>query len=483
MSSSAAAIFDDDFLLETDAARRLYHEHAKLQPIIDYHCHLSPEQIAKNHRFTSMTELWLAGDHYKWRAMRTHGVPERLCTGDGSDWEKFAAWAETVPYTLRNPLYHWTHLELKSPFGLRHLLDPSSAREIYEHTNRRLGEESFKAQGLLRHFRVLVVCTTDDPVDTLEHHAAHARSEAAREVRLYPTWRPDQALGIEELASFNAWVDALAAVTGMDIGSYDALLTALDRRHAFFHDQGCRLSDRGLETVPIDDLPLESVRTAFERARRGQSISRAEANGYRAALLYELSLMDHRRGWVQQFHLGAMRNNNTRMTGRLGPNTGFDSIGEYELGRPLARFLDRLDRTDQLAKTILYNSNPKDNELFATMIGNFQDGTVAGKMQYGSAWWFLDQLEGMTRQLEALSNMSLLSHFVGMLTDSRSFLSYSRHEYFRRLLCNLVGHDVRRGLLPEDYGLLGRMVRDVAFRNARAYFGLELPDQFVAGAG
>jgi glucuronate isomerase len=472
-------LFDDDFLLETDAARELYHCFAENEPIIDYHCHLGADLIAKNHRFKTLTELWLDGDHYKWRAMRTNGVSEEYCTGAASDWEKFEAWARTVPHTLRNPLYHWTHLELRRPFGIEKLLSASTAREIYEEANRSLGQDGFTTQGLLRGFNVLVVCTTDDPSDTLEHHVAHARSAAARVTRVYPTFRPDRALAVDSPAALNDWLDRLGAAARMSINGYDDMLLALERRHTFFHEVGCRLSDHGLETVYAADYGLQGVRAVFDKLRAGQAVTAEEADQYRSALLHELALLDHSRGWVQQFHLGALRNNNSRMRALLGPDTGFDSIGEFEIARPLAKFLDRLDRTNQLAKTVLYNVNPRDNETFASMIGNFQDGSAPGKLQFGSAWWFMDQLDGMERQINALSNMGLLSRFVGMLTDSRSFLSYSRHDYFRRLLCNMLGHDVRRGLVPDDLELLGNLVRDVCFRNARSYFELPLPTAFV----
>lgn len=472
---AAAGIFDDDFLLETETARALYHEHAEREPIIDYHCHLPPDQVAKNHRFRSLTELWLDGDHYKWRAMRTNGVPEEYCTGKRTDFEKFEAWAKTVPHTLRNPLFHWTHLELKRTFGIRRLLDPRSAREIFDEANAKLTTDAFTTQGLLKQSNVLVVCTTDDPADSLEHHQAHAGTKAAEVTRLYPTFRPDKALAVESPEGFNSWVDRLAAVAGTSIWTYDDLMGALEQRHAFFHERGCRLSDHGLETMYASEYSQADVRDVFKKARAGQAVLGAEATAYKSAVLHELALLDHRRGWVQQFHLGALRNNNSRSMASLGPDTGFDSIGDFELARPLARFLDRLDHTNQLAKTILYNLNPRDNEVMATMIGNFQDGTVPGKLQFGSAWWFLDQLDGMEKQLDALSNMGLLSRFVGMLTDSRSFLSYSRHEYFRRLLCNVLGRDVERGLLPNDRTLLGGLVRDVSFRNAKGYFGFELP--------
>jgi len=474
------AFLDDDFLLESECAVELYHRHARDLPVIDFHCHLSPEQMAANHRFRSITEAWLDGDHYKWRAMRADGVAERFCTGDATDWEKFEAWARTVPDTVRSPLYHWVHMELRRPFGLNTLLSPATARDIFDRCNERLQEDGFTTLGLLRGFRVAVVCTTDDPVDALDHH----RTLAARpdpDTCVYPTWRPDKALAVETPEAFNAWVGRLERASGVSVGgSLKAFLDALKARHDVFHAMGCRASDHGLETTYAEAWTDAEVAASFERLRGGHALDQGAAIRLKSALLYELALLDHARGWVQQFHLGALRNNNTRLLRTLGPDTGFDSIADVEMARPLSRFLDRLDETNQLAKTILYNLNPRDNALMAAMIGNFQDGTVPGKMQYGSAWWFLDQLDGMKAQMDALSNMGLLSRFVGMVTDSRSFLSYSRHEYFRRLLCNLLGDDVRRGMLPDDRDLLGQLVRNVSFFNAREYFGLPLGR--VAGA-
>jgi glucuronate isomerase len=469
-----AGFIHEDFLLETETARALYHDVAKHQPILDYHCHLPPDQIANNHRFASMTEAWLGGDHYKWRAMRTAGVPERFVTGDSSDWEKFKAWARTVPKTLRNPLYHWTHLELDFPFGVSDtLLDESSAETIYERCNEQLADASFGAYGLLVKFGVRAVCTTDDPTDSLEHHRA-LRDRNEDGPKLFPTWRPDRALAVENPVEYNAWIGELAEVSATDITNLQSLLDALAKRHAFFHEMGCRLSDHGLDVMFSVDATHEDADNAFQKVRGGSKLDQQQAAALKSVLLHEFALMDHEKGWVQQFHLGALRNNNTRLLQRLGPDTGFDSIGDDAQARPLARFLDRLDSTDQLAKTIVYNLNPADNELMATMVGNFQDGSVPGKMQYGSAWWFLDQLEGMERQMNALSNMGLLYCFVGMLTDSRSFLSYSRHQYFRRLLCNMLGNDVKRGLLPDDRRLLGELVQRVCFDNASEYFELGL---------
>jgi glucuronate isomerase len=463
----------EDFLLETDVARDLYHRCVADLPIIDYHCHLPVAQIASDHRFRSLTEIWLDGDHYKWRAMRANGIAERFCTGNGSDYDKFEAWARTVPATLRNPLYHWTHLELKRPFGVTELLSERTARTIYDRCNELLRQPDFSTQGLLRQFRVAVVCTTDDPADSLEHHRALAQ-RADPDTRVVPTWRPDAALAIEDPSSFNAWLDRLEAASGVSIATIGQLFDALDRRHAAFHEAGCRASDHGLERIYADDWNDAEVAAIFDKLRSGKSAAIHEGWRYKSALLHRLALMDHARGWAQQYHLGALRNTNSRMRRTLGADSGLDSVGDFEMARPLARFLDRLDETDQLARTILYNMNPRDNELFATMIGNFQDGSVPGKMQYGSAWWFLDQKDGMEAQIRALSNMGLFSRFVGMVTDSRSFLSYSRHEYFRRLVCNLLGDDVRRGHLPDDRGLLGRLAQDVSFFNAREYLGLDL---------
>jgi glucuronate isomerase len=463
----------EDFLLETDTARRLYHEVAAGLPIIDYHCHLPPDQIAQNHRFRSITEIWLDGDHYKWRAMRANGEGERLCTGDGSDWEKFAAWASVVPATLRNPLYHWTHLELAFPFGIRdRLLEPGTARGIFDACNERLKEPGFTTQGLLEQYRVKVVCTTDDPIDSLEHHVAHAQSPKA--TKLLPTWRPDMAMAVRDLTAYNAWLGRLEASAGVEVRDYAGLLDALDRRHAFFHQVGCRLSDRGLDIVPDVACTKEHATLVFDKARRGRALTSDEGEALRWRLLHDLAVLDHGRGWVMQLHLGALRSVNTRMVAAVGPNTGFDSIGDALIAGPLARWLDAIDQQNRLPKTIFYNLNPRDNEMIATMAGNFQDGSVPGKMQFGSAWWFLDQLDGMEKQMNALSNMGLLSRFVGMLTDSRSFLSYSRHEYFRRLLCNMLGNDVKRGLLPDDGALLTALVKAVSFGNAREYFGFDV---------
>lgn len=462
----------DDFLLGSPLAADLYHRVAAPLPIVDFHCHLPVDQIASDHRFRSLTAIWLDGDHYKWRAMRASGVPERLCTGDGSDWEKFEAWARTVPDTLRNPLYHWTHMELRRPFGIEALLSPSTAREVFERASALLAQPAFSTLGLLEGFRVAVVSTTDDPTDSLGHHAALSR-RADPVTRVYPTWRPDRALDVDDPPAFVGWVARLEVASGRAVSGLDSFLEALDARHQAFHDLGCRASDHGLEVALAEPHADAAVASSFARVRAGHPIDAGAAMQLKSALLHRLAVMDHSRGWVQQFHLGALRDNNTRLRTTLGRDCGADSIGDFEQARPLARFLDRLDAGNQLARTILYNSNPRDNELFASLIGSFQDGTP-GKMQYGAAWWFLDQLDGMERQLNALSNLALLSQFVGMVTDSRSFLSYSRHEYFRRLLCNMLAEDVRRGLIPEDRSLLERLVRRVSFENARDFFGQPL---------
>jgi glucuronate isomerase len=465
----------DDFALETEPARRLYHEYAEGLPIVDYHCHLPPADIAADRRWRNLTEIWLGGDHYKWRAMRSNGVDERYCTGDASDWEKFQKWAETVPRLLRNPLHHWTHLELARYFGIRdRLLGPDTAREVWDRCNAVIAGPDFSCRRLMDASRVVLVCTTDDPVDSLEHHAALAR-DASFAIRVLPTWRPDRAMAVESPEAFNAWVGRLARAADTDIRDLESFMDALRRRHDFFHAAGCRLSDHGIETAYAEDYTEGEIRAAFDKARRGAVLSREDVVKFKSAMLYEFGVMDHARDWTQQFHLGAMRNNNSRMFQRLGPDAGFDSVGDFEVARPMARLLDRLEQSGKLTRTILYNLNPRDNAVLATMIGNFQAGPTAGKMQFGSAWWFLDQMDGMERQMEDLSQMGLLSRFVGMLTDSRSFLSYTRHEYFRRILCNMLGRDMSRGLIPYDIESTGRMVRDVCYNNAARYFGFDLP--------
>ena len=460
---------DSNFLLQTPTAERLYHDHASKMPIIDYHCHLDPEYVASDHQFRNLAEIWLAGDHYKWRAMRTNGVDERFCTGDASDWEKFEKWAETVPYTMRNPLYHWTHLELKTAFGVDKLLNPASAREIYDHCSALLQQPEYSARGLMRRYKVEVVCTTDDPIDSLEHHIKCR--EDGFECKVLPTWRPDKAMAVENPTSFKAYIDRLAEVSGVEIRSFATLLDALRVRHRFFESVGCRLSDHGIEEFYAEDYTTAEIETIFAKVYGGAELSDSEIRKYKSAMLVEFGIMDHQTGWTQQFHYGPIRNNNSRMMAKLGPDTGFDSIGDFNTAKSMAKYLDRLDSQDKLTKTILYNINPRDNEMVATMIGNFQDGKTAGKIQFGSGWWFLDQKDGMERQMNSLSLLGLLSRFVGMLTDSRSFLSYPRHEYFRRTLCNLIGNDVEQGLLPaSEMDFLGQMVENISYNNAKNFF-------------
>lgn len=459
---------DEHFLLHTETARKLYHEHAAKMPIFDYHCHISPKEIAENKSFENLTQIWLYGDHYKWRAMRTNGVDERYCTGDASDWEKFEKWAETVPHTLRNPLYHWTHLELKKFFGIDKVLNPETAKEIWDACNEKLTSGNYKCRDIIRMGNVDTICTTDDPLDSLEYH--QAIKEDGFEVAVLPAWRPDKAMMVENVDFFNDYVDQLAEVANVDIDSFDAFMVALDKRHQFFHDNGCRLSDHGLDTAYAEDYTMEEINAIFDKIRQLKALNENEILKFKSCMLYEFGIMDHSRGWTQQFHIGAQRNNNTRLFKKLGPDTGFDSIGDMPVAASLGKLLDRLDQENKLSQTILYNLNPRDNELYATMIGNFQDGSVPGKIQYGSGWWFLDQKDGMEKQMNALSNLGLLSRFVGMLTDSRSFLSYTRHEYFRRTLCNLLGNDVENGEIPNDLKLLGEMVENICYNNARNYF-------------
>lgn len=460
---------DDNFLLQTETAQMLYHEHAKTLPIIDYHCHLEPRMVAEDYRFNSIAELWLGGDHYKWRAMRSNGVAERYCTGDASDWEKFEKWAETVPYTLRNPLYHWTHLELKTAFGITKTLNPSTAKEIYDECNEKLKQPEYSARGLMRRYHVEVVCTTDDPVDSLEYHIQTRKS--GFEIKMLPTWRPDKAMAVENPQAYRAYIEQLAQVSGVNISGYDDMLDALRKRHAFFEEQGCRLSDHGIEEFYAEDYTDAEIKSIFNKVYGGKELTVEETRKFKSAMLVAFAEMDWQSGWTQQFHYGPIRNNNTKMFKLIGPDTGFDSIGEFNTAKSMAKFLDRLNTEDKLTKTILYNLNPCANEVVATMIGNFQDGSMPGKMQFGSGWWFLDQKNGMEKQLNALSLLGLLSRFVGMLTDSRSFLSYPRHEYFRRTLCNLIGNDVENGEIPAaEMDRVCQMVEDISYYNAKRYF-------------
>jgi glucuronate isomerase len=469
----ASEFIHKDFLLQTDTAKHLYHEYAEKMPIFDYHCHLPVQQVADDIQFKNLTQIWLYGDHYKWRAMRTNGVDERFCTGDASDWEKFEKWAQTVPHCLRNPLYHWTHMELKRPFGIGDkLLGPQTAKEIYDKCNELLKTPQFSTRGIMRQMNVKVVCTTDDPIDDLRHHKKIAAD--GFEVKVYPAWRPDKGMAVENVKAVSEWIDKLSQAAGMDIKNFDDYLQALRKRHDYFHAAGCRLSDHGVETAYAEDYTDSEIKKIFDKIRSGKNLDPKEILKFKSAMMFEFGLMDAEKGWVQQFHMGALRNNNSRLFKSLGPDTGLDSIGDFDIGRTLVKFLDRLDSQKKLPKTILYNLNPCDNELLATIMGSFQDGSAPGKMQLGSGWWFLDQKDGMEKQMTAISNLGLLSRFVGMLTDSRSFLSYPRHEYFRRILCNILGNDVENGLIPKDMKILGPMVEDICFNNAKDYFGMKI---------
>jgi len=464
---------DKDFLLQTDAAKELYHEHAAKMPIIDYHCHLIPKMVAENKRFDSIAQIWLMGDHYKWRAMRSNGVPERYCTGsDTTDWEKFEKWAETVPYTFRNPLYHWTHLELKTAFGIEKRLNPETAKEIYDKCNDLIkNDPKFTPRGLMEHYHVEVVCTTDDPVDSLEYHDIVAADKSCK-TRMIPAWRPDAAMNIEA-ATWAGYIAKLSEVSGVTIKTFADLLAALQKRHDFFASKGCKLSDHGIEEFYDEPYTEGEIDAIMKKALEGKKPDVPEQRKFKHAFLYEMAVMDNKAGWTQQYHYGAIRNNNSLMFERLGADTGFDSIGEFTTAKAMSHFLDELNREGHLSKTILYNLNPCANEVIATMLGNFQDGSCPGKIQFGSGWWFLDQKDGMEKQMMALSNLGLLSRFVGMLTDSRSFLSYPRHEYFRRTLCNVLGNDIENGMIPftgYEHDRVCQMVEDICYNNAREYF-------------
>lgn len=458
---------DENFLLDTNTAQELFHNHAAKMPIIDYHCHLVPQMVAEDHKFRSITELWLGGDHYKWRAMRTNGIAEEYCTGNASDWEKFEKWAETMPYTFRNPLYHWSHLELKTAFGIEKQLSPKTAREIYDICNEKLQQPEFSARGLMRHYNVECVCTTDDPIDDLRYHKQTAAS--GFEIKMLPAWRPDRAMNIEK-PDFADYMQKLSEVSEVEINSYKTMLDALQKRHDFFAENGCKLSDHGLEHFYDEPYTDSQIETIFSKALRGMQLSITEIHQYKHAFLKACGEMDYDSDWTQQYHYGAIRDNNTVMFNKVGADTGFDSIGEFNTARAMSHFLNELNNEGKLTRTILYTLNPCANEMIATMLGNFQDGVTPGKIQFGSGWWFNDQLDGMTRQMNTLSVLGLLSRFVGMLTDSRSFLSYPRHEYFRRLLCNILGNDVEKGLLPNDKETLVRIVEDISYNNARRYF-------------
>ena len=465
----------DDFLLHSDFARELYHGFAKDEPIFDYHCHLPQAQIADNHAFADIAEIWLGGDHYKWRAMRANGVPENLITGSATPREKFDAWCATVPHTIGNPLYHWSHLELKRYFGIDSIINPASANSIWEAANERL--RSMRVHDILRDKKIAAICTTDDPAGPLDDHMRIAA--LGIKTRVYPAFRPDKALGVDNPPAYNSWLDRLGAAAGTEIKTVDHLLAALKKRHDDFHAAGGRLSDHGLETALAEPCSRIEAGIIFDATRAGHAASPADWAKFGSFLMLEFGRWDAAKGWTKQLHLGALRNNNRRLLSQLGPDTGFDSIGDFPQAAALSRYLNELDSSGELPRTVIYNLNPADNYVFAAMTGNFQDGTIAGKMQFGSGWWFLDQKEAMEWQLNALANIGLLSHFVGMLTDSRSFLSYTRHEYFRRILCDLLGSKIVRGEIPADMELVGGMVRNICFANARDFFRLALDPSFA----
>jgi glucuronate isomerase len=462
------SFLDDNFLLQSKTAHVLYHDFAKMMPIIDYHNHLPPDQIAENMQFETISQVWLNGDHYKWRAMRTHGIDESYCTGTKSDWEKFEQWAATVPYTLRNPLYHWTHLELQRYFGIKDILSPDTARKIYDTCNEKLNTPDYSVRSLLTKMNVQTVCTTDDPLDSLEHHQKIRNDNFG--IRVLPAFRPDKAMAAENTSSLNEYINRLEILTDTAIENLESYLTALRMRHEYFAANGCTVSDHGLEYIYAEDYKDEEITLIFDKIRRNQVLDHSDVLKFKSAMLFNFALWDHDKGWVQQYHLGALRNNSSRMQQQLGPDTGWDSIGDFHQASSLSKFLNNLDRNNKLAKTIIYNINPADNDIMATMIGNFNDGSFAGKIQFGSGWWFLDQKDGMTKQLNSLSNAGLISHFVGMLTDSRSFLSFPRHEYFRRILCNLFAEDVENGELPADIAWLGQIIQNICYNNAKNYF-------------
>ncbi len=464
------AFLDEDFLLENEMAKVLFHDYAKHQPIIDYHNHLPPREIAENKTFKNITEAWLYGDHYKWRAMRTRGVNEKFITGKASDREKFLKWAETVPFTIRNPLFHWTHMELQRYFGVDDMLTADNAKVIYDHCNKMLQDAAFSPKGLLEKMNVDTVCSTDDPIDSLVYHQKHKASNP--KIKMFPAFRPDKAVLIGEDA-YRSYIEKLGSVSNKSIQSYDDLIDALYDRIEFFDKNGCKVSDHGLNKIYANTFTKVELDGIFDSKMKGEELTEAACQIFMSGVMNDLGRKYAEKDWVMQLHLGAMRNNSSRMMRLLGPDTGFDSIGDYSIAKGLSAFLNRLDEANKLPKTILYNLNPRDNEVMATMIGNFNDGSVKGKMQYGSAWWFLDQKDGMEKQMNALSNMGLLSCFIGMLTDSRSFLSFPRHEYFRRILCNLIGKDVHNGELPDDEKWLGGIVADICYNNAKEYFGFQ----------
>jgi glucuronate isomerase len=464
---------DENFLLESDVARRLYHEFAAKMPIFDYHCHLSVKDIYENRQFSNLTQIWLAGDHYKWRAMRTNGISEEKITGEASDWEKFLAWSETVPHTIGNPLFHWTHLELQRYFDIKTLLSPSSAKEIFEKTKNMLQRDDFRVRRLLEKMNVKIICTTDDPIDSLEIHNL-LKQDPSFSIPILPTFRPDKAITVENPNLFNQWIDGLEIASKTKISDYSGFIHALQLRHDYFHQMGCRISDHGLEYPVAEAFQRENIEEIFLQIRGGEPLKEIQQLRFKTAVMIEFGKMAARKNWTMQLHLGAIRNTNSRMLSSLGPDTGFDSIGDYSIAKPLAKFLDILNQDNILPKMILYSINPKDFDVLSTMVGNFQEGRIPGKLQHGSAWWFNDQKTGIEHHLISIANHGLLSRFVGMLTDSRSFLSFPRHEYFRRMLCNLIGSWAEKGEIPDDIEELGQLVQNISFENAKKYFGIEL---------
>ena len=460
---------DKNFMLNSESAERLYHEYAASMPIIDYHNHLPPEEISGNVNFSNLTKIWLKGDHYKWRAMRANGIDEEYITGSASDYEKFEKWAATVPYTLRNPLYHWTHLELQRYFGIDEILNPSTAKDIFARTETMLQSPDYSVQNLIRKMNIDVLCTTDDPADDLANHIQLAGENLS--FKALPAWRPDKAMNAENPVAYNEYINKLGVAANVEIKTIDDLLTALQNRHDFFASVGCKISDHGIEEFYAEDFTHSEIDVIFKKVRRGVGLDQAELLKFKSFMLLEFARMDHSKGWVQQFHYGVLRNNNSRMFSKLGPDTGFDSIGDFKVAAKMVKFLNKLNNEEKLTKTILYNINPGDNEMIATMLGNFNEGPSAGKIQFGAGWWFLDQKQGMIEQMNSLSALGLLSKFVGMLTDSRSFLSFPRHEYFRRIMCNLLGEDMKNGEIPNDFDLVGGIVQDISYNNAKRYFG------------
>lgn len=467
-STTKSSFLSDDFLLQNDFSKILYHQYAKDLPIIDYHNHLPPTEINANKKFENISKVWLAGDHYKWRAMRTFGINEKFITGDASDAEKFTSWAKTLPYALRNPLYHWSHLELKRYFGFDELLSESNATEVYKHCNTILEQDSYSTQGLLAQMKVEVVCSTDDPIDSLDQHVSFHKK--GKDLGMYPAFRPDKAYSVDNPSTYTAYLSSLGATAGFEINSFDKLLEALSNRIEYFHERGCRLSDHGLEQLYFFKEDTYSIDSIFQQVLSGKALAAEEVNFFKYKTLVALCKMYHAKGWAQQFHLGALRNTNERSLRILGPDTGYDSIGDFDQAKAMSGFFNELNSDDQLSKTVIYNLNPRDNEVFATMIGNYNDGSVRGKIQFGSGWWYMDQKDGMEKQINTLSNMGLISCFIGMLTDSRSFLSFPRHEYFRRILCNLFGQDVANGELPWDEKWLGGIISGICYHNAKQYF-------------